>query len=119
MDNRLPREEILQKKRDFERVLFHGKQLRASPVVLYYAPSRAGSRRIAFITSGRFQTNVTRNRVKRRLRELFRTNKGSFQPGFDFILRGTPEVADIEFAALRETVLKLADTIKERMKSEL
>jgi ribonuclease P protein component len=108
MSARLGRDERLRRKKDFERVLFRGKRLKQAPVAIYYAPNPDSGRRAAFIAAGRFRNAVARNRVRRRLREIFRINQDQFASGFDFILRGDPPAAELEFSALRSTILDLA-----------
>ena len=104
--------ELLRRSKDIERVLFRGKRLQNGALRVYYAPAaEPGSRRAAFITSGKFPSAVIRNRVRRRLREIFRTSKEQFPLNHDFILRADRTVADIEFAALKETVVGLAGRI--------
>lgn len=122
MANRLSRSERLRRKPDFERVLFRGRHLKGDAVSLYYAvnsaagPDQAG-RRAAFITAGKFRTAPARNRVKRRLREIFRTNLESFPDGADLILRGEPQAAALPFGTLRGELLKLAARATELRKS--
>ena len=111
MDNRLRRQSGLTRKRDFERVLFRGRRLKRGPVGLYFAPNPEGNKRAAFIATGRFRTAVARNRVRRRLREIFRTNQQCFPAGFDFILRGEPPVAELEFSALKDEILRLTQEV--------
>ena len=111
MDRSLRRREILRRKQDLERVLFRGRRLKDGPVSLYYAAGPAGGRAVAFITAGKFRTNVLRNRVKRRLREVYRTNKDHFPLGFDFILRGDTAAVELSFAVLSERIMKLAEKV--------
>ena len=121
MDRSLRRSEILRRKVDIERVLFRGRRLKDGPVALYYAPHPApGSRpqassrnpaRVAFITAGKFRTNVLRNRVKRRLREIYRTNKSRFPTGLDFILRGDAAGSGMASSLLQERIVGLAERV--------
>jgi ribonuclease P protein component len=111
MDRSLRRREILRRKQDIEQVLFRGRRLKDGPVGLYYTPGPAGARLVAFITAGKFRTNVLRNRTKRRLREIYRTDKDRFPLGFSFVLRGDTAASQLPFAELRERILKLADKV--------
>jgi len=112
MRARLPRSAVLRQKRDFERVLFRGRRLKDGAVGIYYAPRRSARRRVAFITAGKFRTNVARNRVKRCLREIYRTHQAEFPAEFDFILRGEFEAVNLEFDVMRDLLLGLARKVK-------
>jgi ribonuclease P protein component len=112
MNNRLPKNEILRRRRDFEHLLFRSRRLKAGSVSLYYARNPGGRRRAGFIATGKFPTNVARNRIKRRLREIYRTNRDYFPDGLDFLLRGDRVAAEMEFAALRTALLGLVEQVK-------
>jgi ribonuclease P protein component len=109
VDNRLRRSGILRKKKDFERVFLKGRKVSTGPITLHFSPNPESVGHVAFVTSGKFPSNVARNRVRRRLRELYRTHRDVFPSGIDIVLRGARPVANIPFAALREQVLKLVE----------
>ena len=75
MSLRLPKSELLRHNRDIERVLYRGKRVQAGSTRVYFAPAEAGTRRATFITAGKFPNAVTRNRVRRRLREIYRNSR--------------------------------------------
>jgi ribonuclease P protein component len=112
MEARLGRSRILLRKRDFEQVLFRGRRVKQGPAALYFAPNPQGLSRVAFIATGKFKGAVTRNRVRRRLRAVYRTNQQSFPAGFDYILRGEPAVAEWSYADLQTGFLKMACTVQ-------
>jgi ribonuclease P protein component len=115
MDNRLRKQEILRRKKDFERVLFRGKRRQKGALRLYYAPApvETGMRRAAFITGGKFPSNVARNRMRRRLRELYRTNKERFPLNSDFILRADVQALDLAPLVFNQTALSLLTDLDE------
>lgn len=63
---------------------------------------------MAFAVSRRVGNAVTRNRVRRRLRELFREadRRGDLAPG-EYLVTVSPAAADAEFSALRFHVEQL------------
>jgi ribonuclease P protein component len=108
---RLRKSDVLRHNRDIERVLYRGKRVQAGSTRVYFAPAESGARRATFITAGKLPNAVARNRIRRRLREIYRTSRDRFAPGYDYILRADRSAADIEFAALKETVIGLAGRI--------
>ena len=102
------RDRILRRQQDFERVLFRGRRLKQGPLSLYLAPGAEAVGRVAFIATGRFRSAVMRNRVRRRLREVFRTSRAAFPQNQDLILRGDAGAAALEFAEFRSEILSLA-----------
>jgi len=112
MNLRLRKSELLRRGRDIERVLFRGHRLQAGAVRVYYGPAREpGSRKAGFITAGRFPGAVARNRVRRLLREIYRTNRELFPANYDILLRADRAAAEIGYGELKESLLELAGRI--------
>jgi ribonuclease P protein component len=106
---RLPRTRRLRSPRDFQRTRQRGRSVSGAYLTLHYvrqaadpAPARAG-----FSVGKRVGNAVTRNRVKRRLREAIRRLLADVPPGWDLILAGKPGAAQTEYAALAGEVRKL------------
>jgi len=55
---------------------------------------------------------VTRNRLKRIFREVFRTERPSLPDGIDIVLRALPTSAKAEYGELRYEILSLAENIR-------
>ena len=62
----------------------------------------APSRRVAFLLPRAVGNAVARNRLKRRLREIYRRNKNWFPVGFDYLVQPTPAAGRLSFAELLE-----------------
>ena len=112
MNLRLRKSELLRHGRDIERVLFRGRRLQAGAVRVYYGPAaEPENRKAGFITGGRFPGAVARNRVRRLLREIYRTNRELFPVNYDILLRADRAAAEIGYGELKETLLELAGRI--------
>ena len=57
-----------------------------SYMVLYARRNREGKNRVGFTVSKKLGHAVVRNRVRRRLREIYRLNAHKFKPGYDIVV---------------------------------
>lgn len=62
-------------------------------------------RRLGLVTSGKVGNAVHRNRLKRRLREIFRLHKHQLLPGTDVIFVSRPDGAALNYHQLEDIVL--------------
>jgi len=65
--------------------------------------------RAGFVTSKRVGGAVVRNRLRRRLREIIRTEQGRLQPGFWCVVIARPTAARASYRALKDEWLRLAE----------
>lgn len=85
--NGLPRGNRLHLKRDFERIIQGGAKYQQKGIVLWCTRTAPFQKvRFAVVVSKKLGPAVVRNRTKRMLREIFRTNKACFIPGVDMIV---------------------------------
>ncbi len=92
--------EKLRKQADFAAVLAEGKAWSAQSVRLLVKPNDRARSRCGFITSKRLGNAVTRNRVRRRLRESARMHYPQVRPGMDLVFIARPGAAAASFRAL-------------------
>lgn len=91
----LTREERLKKAKEFLKVKKEGKKYLTGSFLVYVLPNGLGRRRLGLSISGRVGTAARRNRIKRILKEFFRTNKDLF-----------PESSDILISVKKTTAVK-------------
>src|SRR5215213_9102307 len=96
---RVERRHRLSRSRDFEAVYRHGRSFASRYVVLYWFPrERAdGDPRLGLAVPKSLGSAVTRNRLKRQLREAWRARLDDVPPGRDYVIlarAGLPEAAD-------------------------
>ena len=103
----LQREHRLTDKRDFQRVFHHGQSFANRYLVLYYMKTTNPAFRIGFSVSKKVGKAVTRNRVKRLLREAFRLEKERVTGSYDFVVIARPSAAELDFHTIRQNVQHL------------
>jgi ribonuclease P protein component len=89
----------LSRSRDFEAVYRHGRSFASRYVVLYWFPREDsdGDPRLGLAVPKSLGSAVTRNRLKRQLREAWRARLDDVPRGRDYVLlarAGLPEAAD-------------------------
>jgi ribonuclease P protein component len=103
-----PRAKRLLKRPDFERVRREGMFVRGSLVSLGCLKIDSTELRAGFVTSRRIGDAVIRNRVRRRLREVFRRHQDHLLPSHYLVTVANPAAAKATFADLEHEWLRLA-----------
>jgi len=96
------REQCLTKRRQYALVYREGRSWVNSLVVMKALPNGFTLFRYGFSVSRQVGKAVTRNRVKRRLREILRLTP--LEPGWDIVFIARPVAATADYASLRESV---------------
>lgn len=96
---------------DFNRVSKLGTKLENRAIkIIVYKTDEHKIRRLGLITPKRVGSAVERNSTKRKLREIFRTNKHSLQPGLDILFILKPTTASLDYNSLKKNVLDLLES---------
>lgn len=95
----------LRRREDFDRLRKSGRVVRHPHLTLSVAPNALPHNRYGFITSKRLGNAVTRNLVRRRLREVMRRVDPRLAQGFDLVVVARPSLAQQPFAAVEQAVL--------------
>jgi len=109
--NRFPKSERLRRQKDIEACLREGKRYRHPLMTLFVRWREGGGRRIAFSVGRKVAKKATqRNKIKRWLREAYRTKRWAMKEGVDLFVIAQPECAAANFqavdAALTELLIK-------------
>ena len=77
-------------------------------LVLYARPNRLGINRVGVTVSKKLGKAHIRNRIRRRLREVYRLNEDKFQPGWDIVVVARARALKADFRELTRSYLALA-----------
>jgi len=116
MDQRLPPEERIRKQSDFSFLYKNGRRYRGRYFSIVYLSSALDHSRMAVVVSKKVGKAVERNRIKRRLRALFRRNKGSFKEALDLLIIARPEIMSLSGPELKTHYLQALESLAAREK---
>ena len=94
--------------RSFRRLYAKGKSLASGTVVLYARRNGSRANRLGLTVGTKVGKAVVRNRVRRRLREIYRLNEGRFRCGWDLVAVARSRAAEAKYRELEADVLRLA-----------
>ena len=80
-----------------------------SYLVLYARKNRSATNRVGVTVSKKLGGAVVRNRVRRRLREVYRLNETRFAPGWDVVVVARSRCVTAPFRELIHAYLSLAE----------
>jgi len=107
----LPKDERIRKSDDFTRILREGKRARGRLLDLRWCDTAAppeAPNRIGVAVGRRLGGSVVRNRMKRRIREAYRRNKGELPcRGIDIIILATPQLRERSAPEVEEEMCRL------------
>lgn len=92
----------------FHRLYVKGDVCANRHLVLYARRNGLNCNRVGITTGKKLGHAVVRNRVRRRLREVYRLNEARFRPGYDIVVVARHRAIDADFAALQADYLRAA-----------
>ena len=96
----------LKSNRDFRRLYSRGKQAVAPTMVLYTRKNRLKENRLGITTGKKLGNAVTRNRIRRRLREIYRLHEEEFLLGRDLVVVARVRSAFVSYQTLERDFLR-------------
>ena len=90
------------------RRLYHTNGQANGCLVLYARKNRTSTNRVGITVGKKLGHAVVRNRVRRRLREVYRLNEERFLPGYDIVVVARTKAIDAPFSQLTKAYLALA-----------
>ena len=101
----------LNRDRLFRRVYNKGRSAVLPCLVVYIKPNGGDSNRLGFTVTTKIGHAVTRNRVRRRLREIYRLHEGGLKPGFDIVVVARARAVKADYHRLETEFLNACDRL--------
>ena len=96
---------------EFCRIYRKGKSAVSPQLVIYCQRNRRGHSRLGVSVSTKLGCAVVRNRVRRRIREIYRLNKAKMLPGYDLIVVARVRAVETDYQKLDRTYLRLLEQL--------
>ena len=96
----------LKKNYEFKRLYNKGKTAVTPYMVVYALKTQRGTRRVGYTVSTKLGRAVVRNRVRRRLREIYRLNSDKLRPGVDIVIVARSRCIEAEYAKMERAFLR-------------
>jgi len=106
LDQSFPRSCRLRSRRQFVEVYSKGHRVGSSSFNVFGLVNGLGYCRLGLAVSRKVGGAVRRNRVKRRLRELFRRNRSRLEPPMDLVINAHPAIAQKDLRQLEAEFLR-------------
>ncbi|HWP57092.1 MAG TPA: ribonuclease P protein component [Candidatus Acidoferrales bacterium] len=98
---RFPKTARLTKRSEFQELFRTGKRVHTAHFILFSRGDGGGESRLGITVSAKVGKAVTRNRLKRLLREFFRRHRRVFSSGRDYVIVAKKNAAEISWPKLR------------------
>jgi len=97
----------LTKNHEFKRLYSKGRNAASKTVVVYCARNRNAENRLGITVSAKLGGAVQRNRIRRRLKEIYRLNEHSLLTGYNIVLVARSRSRYAGWSELESSVLSL------------
>ena len=102
----------LKKNYEFRRLYNKGKTAVTPYLVVYCLRNNRGTRRVGYTVSTKLGKAVTRNRIRRRLREIYRLNSDRLVFGVDMIIVARSKCVDADYHKMEKAFLRACAELK-------
>lgn len=98
----------LKENRAFRRLYSKGKFAACSTLVIYWRPNGQKHNRLGLTVSTKLGHAVVRNKIRRRLREIYRLHEEAFQKGVDLVIVARSRAPQVDYWKLDRDFEKMA-----------
>ena len=97
--------DTLKKNYEFQRLYSKGKSAVTPYLVVYVRKTKKSTNRIGITVSTKLGKAVIRNRVRRRLREIYRLSEGDFAPGTELVVVARVKAVRASYSQLEKAFM--------------
>ena len=91
----------------FRHLYSKGKTAASFDIIMYTLPNKSGGNRLGVTVSTKIGKAVIRNRIRRRIKEAYRTLENYIPSGVNMVVVARSAAKDRTMPQLRETMIKL------------
>ncbi|HEV3276388.1 MAG TPA: ribonuclease P protein component [Terriglobia bacterium] len=102
-----PKHLRLLRRNEFRRVYQEGKRRSAPLCTVFFRSNGLAESRLGLTVPTAVGNSVLRNRVKRRVREVFRLNRAAIPGGWDIVVNPRKDVSRVPFPTLVRELMRL------------
>lgn len=95
----------------FRRLYAKGRNTASPCLAVYIRKNRTGSNRLGITVGKKVGIAVVRNKIRRRIREVYRTNEHRLKSGYDIVVVARVRSVYTPYAKLEDSFLRLADKL--------
>ena len=96
---------------EFRRVYSKGKSGVSPFIVVYARPNRGGKNRLGITVSAKLGKAVARNRVRRKIREIYRLSCPKQKQGYDIVIVARSRAVTAQYRELEQAYYKLCEKL--------
>jgi len=104
----------LMRTREYDRVFADRKSASDALLVVYVSPNSLAFSRLGLVVGRKAGPAVARNRIKRLLREAFRTSRGDIRDGFDCVVVARAAANEADFRQIKDSLVRLSREARSR-----
>lgn len=102
----------LRKNIEFKKVYSHGKNYWNRNLVLYIKRNGLKETRIGYTITKKIGNAVVRNKIRRRMKEIYRLNFANIKEGYDLIFICKKNIVDLSYDELENSMIHIMKIAK-------
>ena len=109
---------IIKKNTEYKTVYNCNNSISDYNLVLFFKKNNLGYNRFGFTTAKKIKKAVSRNLIRRRLKEIVRLNEYNFKDGHDIVIMARVNATESDYKSLEKSYIKLMQR-KKLLKGDL